>query len=654
LTGIGAVEREQVLEWNRTEREYERGMSVAQVFEEQAKHGPDRVAVVCGERSLTYAALNRQANQLAHYLKKRGVGPEKLVGICLENSAGMMVALLGVLKAGGVYVPLDIRLPKERIFSLVNENGISVLITHRRKTGDFLPPGTVIVDIEADGQSLGHESEEDPEHNLQPENLAYMLFTSGSTGQPKGVAVEHRQLQNYLAAAMERLDLQSIKSFVLVQPLSVDAAVTTIFPPLLSGGALHIISQEMSLDAEALAEYFKRNNAEYFKCAPAHLMALQAAGGETLLPSRCLVLGGEAARWDWLARIRRKAPGSCTFFNQYGPTETTVGALVHQIERHTEQQSPITLLGRPLANTRAYILDELGVAAPLGVPGELYIGGANVARGYWNIPDLTAERFIPDAFGPDPSQRLYRTGDLCRYLPTGDLEYLGRLDGQIKIRGYRVEPREIETRLARHESVEQCAVVMRENPQNQKLLVAYVVRRPGAAPRAEHLHGYLQEYLPEYMVPNHFVWLQELPLSRHGKLEVSRLPQPDAEQGQVEREFEEPRTAFEKVLTEIWAEVLSVQRVGLRDNFFELGGHSLLATQVISRIRRIFQIKVPLRLLFENPVLIDLAAAILKDREKQLQSHAELLIKLVGLSDEETEMLLAADLGVEQKGPKNG
>jgi amino acid adenylation domain-containing protein len=648
-------ERHQVaVEWNRTERDYGTHRSVQELFEEQAERTPNRVAIVCGEESVVYADLNRRANQMAHYLTKQGVAPEVLVGLCLENSVEMMIALLGILKAGGVYVSLDPRLPSARMSLLVKQSGIAVLVAHRDVLKDISAPGTTAVDMEVDRRFISVESEEYPTPALQPENLAYALFTSGSTGQPRGVAIEHRQLRNYLAGVMERLDLRSIANFVLVQPLSVDASVTTIFPPLLTGGTLHIIPREMSLDAHALAGYFKQNNVEYFKCAPSYLAALHAAAGEELLPSRCLILGGEGGPWEWLARIRKNAAGNCSFFNQYGPTETTVGVLVHRIERHTEQQSPITLLGRPLSNTRVYILDKFAELVPVGAPGELYVGGANVARGYWNSSDLTAEKFVPDPFGPERSQRLYRTGDLCRYLPTGDIEFLGRLDGQIKIRGYRVEPREIEAQLAQHESVGQCAVAARENPQGQSVLVAYMVGRSKVSLGAEQLQAYLKEYLPEYMVPNYFVWLQEMPLSRHGKLDTNQLPKPELEHERLEMDYVEPRTALEKSLAGIWAEVLGLERVGMRDDFFELGGHSLLAMKMASRVRKMFSIELPLRLIFETPRLEDITAALLRDNGEQLESYAEMLAKVADLSDEEAETLVLDDLGVRQKEQPNG
>ena len=617
---LSLAEWEQVVvEWNQTEAEYP-AAHVHTLFEAHAFQMPDAVAVVYEEEQLTYAALNRQANQLGRYLRKLGVGPEVRVGLCLERNLDMVVAVLGILKAGGAYVPLDPGYPQERLRYMVEHTQMRLLVAQQSVLDGLSIPGVMGTSLEAMREIIEGEPEENLDGSPEGANLAYILFTSGSTGRPKGVAVEHRQLQSYVQAVVERLELGERLSFALVQPLTVDSSVTTIFGALCTGGTLHVISRDKSVDAMVLHEYFEQRRMDYLKCAPSHLAALHAATEEeTIVPKRCLVVGGEASRLEWVQHLRSIVPEACKVFNHYGPTETTVGVLTHRVEETCEDVSGVTPLGRPLGNSRAYVLDGYGQLAPVGVCGELYIGGANVVRGYWNGADVTAEKFVPDAWSGGWGERLYGTGDQVRYRSQGEIEYLGRKDEQVKVRGYRIELGEIEAVLLEREEVDQCVVVAREDKSGEKRLVAYVVAK--AEVDKQGLSARLREHakgkLPEFMVPSAYALLESLPLSEHGKLDRKRLPEVGWEVGEESREKGDvgPRTVEEEILCGIWEAVLGVKKVGIRDNFFQLGGHSLLATQVVARVRSSFGVEVPLRKLFEDQTVEGLAECVRKARE---------------------------------------
>jgi amino acid adenylation domain-containing protein len=446
----------------------------------------------------------------------------------------------------------------------------------------------------------------------KPDNAVYILYTSGSTGRPKGVVVEHRQLLTYVDAILALLDRPLGANFAMVQPLTVDSCKTTIYPPLLTGGCLYLTSREQALDPDALGAYFEQQRIDCLKIAPSHLAALmQGVRPERLLPRRWLIIGGESSRLEWVEQLARLAP-DCKVFNHYGPTETTVGVLTHRV-RPGEGQAPTatTPIGRPLANTRAYILDNRMQPVPIGAAGELYIGGGNVARGYLNRPDLTANQFLPDPFSGKPGARLYRTGDLVRYRNDGTVEFLGRNDDQVKIRGYRIEPGEVEAVLAQHPAVRSALVLGRDNERGERQLVAYWTATEAAGAEEDVLRAFLKEKLPEYMVPAALVQLVEIPRTPHGKVDSRALPAPPRSGAAPGQAQQTPRTPVEEVLAAIWSEVLRLERVGIHDNFFDLGGHSLLATRVISRIREAFAAEVPLRALFETPTVAGLAVAVL-------------------------------------------
>jgi amino acid adenylation domain-containing protein/non-ribosomal peptide synthase protein (TIGR01720 family) len=579
--------RQVLVGWNGAHNDNLPHECVHALFERHAARIPNAVAVSYEDEQITYRELNRRANQLAHYLWGLGVVPETRVGICLRRSIEMVVALLGVLKAGGAYVPLDPRLPPERLATMLEDAQAPVLISSATH-GIAAPPGrapTRFVDLDREAESIAHQSDINPRSGTRPENLVYVLFTSGSTGRPKGVAVEHRQLVNYVTAIARRLALPPGASYALVSTFAADLGNTVIFPALCGGGQLVIASQDRVADPNALAAYFRAHPVDCLKIVPAHLAALLTAGNPAdVLPRRCLVLGGEACDWELIEKLERLAP-DCRIINHYGPTETTVGVLAYTVNTGSARRTPVVPLGPPLDNCRVYVLDAHGQPAPVGVPGELYVGGACVARGYLGRPDLTDERFVRDPFSSVPGARLYRTGDLMRYLPDGRLEFLGRIDHQVKIRGFRIELEEIEAVLAQHPGVNAAVVIARDDVPGQpgKRLVAYLACAAENAPSAAELRAFLQDRLPDYMLPAYTITLDALPLTANGKLDRQALPAPAGVTPDDDSGFHAPRTPAEITLARIWTQLLGVERVGTSDNFFELGGDSILSIQMIAR-----------------------------------------------------------------------
>ncbi len=613
-----AEQRQLLVDWNDTATGYPKDGSLHELFEQQAARTPDAVAAVYEDEQLTYGELNRSANQLAHYLRGLGVGPEKVVGICMERSLAVVVGLLGILKAGGAYLPLDPAYPRERLRFMLDDAKPVFMVTRRGIAADCSGDGMRVVCLDSDRGSWAHESVQNPVGAVGPENSAYVLYTSGSTGKPKGVLVEHRAVLNYVRGISARLGpaAGSGTAFALVQPLTVDSSLTAVYVPLCTGGCLHVISQERASDPVALGEYFRDHRIDCLKIAPSHLAALQAAPDPQLLPRRWLVLGGEAPRRSWVATLQSQAP-RCMILNHYGPTEATVGMLTYCLtENEPDCRSSMLPMGRPLPNTRAYLLDAHLQPVPVGVTGELYVGGACLARGYLNQPVLTAERFIPSPFDSDPGARMYRTGDMARYLADGNLEFVGRQDQQVKIHGFRVELGEIEATLGQHPGVREIAVMARKpegltrDAPEDKVLVAYLVPNRRPAPTLSELRGFLKERLPEHMVPSAWVLLDALPRTPHGKLDRRAFPVPDGARPEVGSQFLAPRTPLEELLLRIWTELLGLARVGVDDNFFELGGHSLLATMVVTRLRAALGVAVPLRAVFEAPTVAELAVRV--------------------------------------------
>ncbi len=605
---LDEAERRRILyEWNATAAHYPRRAIWHELFEAQVARTPEALALVSGRESLTYVELNARANMLAHYLRELGVGAETRVALCAERSAEMIVGLLGILKAGGAYVPLDPAQPKTRLSYMLEDAGADVLLTHESLL-EMLPAGVArIVRLDADWSEVARESDTNPPPNVCPDNLAYVIYTSGSTGRPKGVGITHNSVVN-LGTALRQGIYENHSSPLRVSlnaPLAFDSSVKQVVQ-LCFGHTLYVLPEEVRRDASAMRSFQERHELDVLDCTPSQLrLWLEAGlGGDWKhAPSR-LLIGGEAldeSLWQELARRTGIAS-----YNVYGPTECTVDATAGRIS--AGQSRPV--IGRPLANVRVYVLDENLQPVPIGVAGELHIGGAGVGRGYLKHPGATAAKFIPDPFGDTAGARLYRTGDLARLLPGGQLEFLGRIDFQVKIRGSRIELREVESELTAHPSVREAVVLAREDNPGDKRLVAYLLTRKGADVSTSDLHDFLRERLPDYMVPSAFVALDALPLTPNGKVDRNALAAPDHLRPHLRAAFVAPRTRTEELLAGIWAEVIGLSRVGVHDSFFELGGHSLLATQITAKVRRAFEIDLPLRYVFEAPTIGELAACI--------------------------------------------
>jgi amino acid adenylation domain-containing protein len=555
------------------------------LFEDQVRRTPSAVAVVHEDTRLSYAELNAAADRLTVQLVQAGVSAEHAVGVCLDRTPGMVVAVLGILKAGAAFVPVAPQDPPARRASLLRDAGVSVVVGGA-VAQTLRAEGFEVISLEPgpDGSGrAGPEGTGNPALTRPgPASAAYVLYTSGSSGQPKGVVVEHRQILAYTFGVLERFGIDGSLRYLMLQPLTVDSCLTMLIPPLLTGGELHLVSTAAALDAAALADYVQRHGIDAIKIAPSHLKALQASTRfPGLLPRRLLVIGGEASDWAWVKSLERLAPERRVHVH-YGPTEATVGVLSLAVAGYTEDDFSVSPLGKPLPGAQAWVLDEHGQVQPPGIPGELYVGGSYVTRGYLGRPGLTAAAFVPDPFGA-PGERLYRTGDIARYRPDGVVEFLGRHDDQIKIRGFRVELGEIESTLARHQGVAQAVAVAREDVPGHQKVVAYVV--PGAAGILDpaELTGFVRQWLPAHMVPSDIVVLPELPRSAHGKVNRQTLPPPAARPPGPPAA--RPHGETEQAIAAIWQRVLEVDQVDAERNFFDLGGYSLLIIQLHAELQ---------------------------------------------------------------------
>jgi amino acid adenylation domain-containing protein len=642
---LDAAERQRVVvDFNQTASDYSGAKCLHYLFEDQAAKTPNQPALRFGETVLTYGELNARANQLAHLLRASGVKPDSVAGLCVDRSTEMIIGVLGILKAGGAYVPLIPDNPKDRLAHQLSETKAPVLLTEKKFLATLPPFSGKTICFDQDEATLAAQPGANPEHVNSPENAVYVIYTSGSTGVPKGVAVSHANLVNYANFICDKLKARGeAMNFATVSTLGADLGNTAVFPALISGGCLHVVSYETAMAGNLFADYAEKHPIDVLKITPSHLGSLLASPeGINMLPRKYLVLGGDAAGWDLVKRVQTS--GKCAVINHYGPTEATVGCCTFSVsENNVSEWAPKTVpVGKPIANDSVYILDSLLRPVPAGIPGELCVGGAGIAKGYLNQPEQTAERFVKNPFSQNANARLYRTGDLARFLPDGNVEFLGRIDQQVKIRGFRVEPAEIENVLKQHPSVQQTVVVPIADQSGDKRLVAYVVARK-PAPSADDLRTFLGGKLPDYMIPAAIVHLDALPLTKNGKVDFAALPSPEAVS--TEKTIVAPRNAVEQQLVEIWREVLHIDNFGVLDNFFELGGHSLLATQVISRVRSAFHVQLPLRSLFDSPTVAGLADEIARaPQSAEDEELAKLLSELEGLSDEEAERLLASEV----------
>lgn len=626
LPMLSERERQQILvEWNNTKADYPQDRYIHNLFENQVEKTPDAVAVVLEEQKLTYSQLNERANELARYLQQLGVQPQVRVGICVERSLEMMVGLLAILKAGGAYVPLDPSYPSQRLAYMLDDAMVSVLLTQESLLSLLPEHQAQVVCLDRDWEAIASFSPAELTDTVRPENLAYIIYTSGSTGQPKGVAMSQRALVNLIMWQQQESAIATGERTLQFAPISFDVSFQEIFSTWCAGGTLVLVNEQIRRDPLALWQFMLKEQVErlFLPFVALQQLAVVASRCQSLPQLREIITAGEQLQMSRdLIEMMNRLP-NCRVQNQYGPSES------HVVSAYTLQGSAanwpsLPPIGRPIANTQLYILTPDLQPVPIGVPGELYIGGVAVANGYLNRPQLTAEKFIPDPFSDRPPNRLYKTGDLARYLPDGNIEFLGRRDHQVKIRGFRIEIGEIEATLARHPIVKETVVVAREDNPGNKRLVAYIVLETAIASDAEpteerelvaQLKQDLKAQLAEYMVPSAFEVLPQLPLTPSGKVNRRGLPAPKLAHLSTSENFVAPRDRLEEQLVEIWSDILNLAPVGIKDSFFELGGHSLLAVNLMAKIQGCFGRQLPLSTLFTNPTIEDLAQLLREQKQ---------------------------------------
>jgi amino acid adenylation domain-containing protein len=639
---LPAHERRLLADWNDTAVRYEgRPHLLHQHFEAQAARTPEAAALRMGEEQLSYAELNARANQLARHLRGLGVCPDVIVGVCMERSVEMVVSLLAVLKAGGAYLPLDPHSPAARLGFMMDEAGVGAVLTQSRRREQLPPTQVPVVCVDEWGPELASAGSENLEGRVLPENLAYTIYTSGSTGRPKGVMVAHDAIVNRLLWMQQRYQLGAADRVLQKTTFSFDVSVWEFFWPLMTGACLVLARPGGQQESAYLAQLIKQERVTVLHFVPSMLRVfLEEEGAAECESVRDVICSGEALTVELQERFHERMKGR--LHNLYGPTEAAVDVTSWQCERGRA----VVPIGRPIANTRIHVLNEEMEQTPVGVAGELYIGGAGLARGYVRRADLTAERFVPNPYGTRGGERLYRTGDLARYPADGNIEFLGRLDDQVKVRGFRIELGEIEAVLKQHPQVRQAVVLAKPGNDGAPRLSAYIVTRAASdEPTTTEWRRHLAQRLPEYMIPSAFITLEELPLTSSAKVDRRALSALDSgERPQLEKPYVAPRTPTEQLVAGIWSQVLNVERVGVHDNFFELGGHSLLATQFTSRVRECFQVDVPLSALFNRALTVEGMTQAIEEyqiRQAREQDVDEMMKMLDGLSDEEVRALLA-------------
>jgi amino acid adenylation domain-containing protein len=614
-----AERRQLFIEWNEPQKSFPSNRCLHELFEAQVSRAPEAVAAVCDNEQLTYQELNFRANQLAHHLRRHGVGQNNVVGICMERSLDLVVGILGILKAGGAYLPIDPSYPAERMSFMLKDAQASVLVTQQELAASLPVDTTPIICIDAPQPAiLDCKPTLNPVNDTAAESFAYVIYTSGSTGKPKGVMVTHHNAVRLFQATQDWFHFNDQDVWTLFHSCAFDFSVWEIFGALLHGGRLVVVPYLVSRSPEAFYDLLSRSRVTILNQTPSAfrqlIQAEQTASEPKPLALRYVIFGGEALEMQslkpWFDRHGDESP---QLANMYGVTETTVH-VTYRLLRKSDLNSG-SVIGVPIPDLQVYILDRRLQPVPIEVPGELFVGGAGVARGYLNRADLTAERFIRNPFSNDPAARLYRTGDRARFLPNRDIEYIGRMDHQVKIRGFRIEPGEIESLLRRHPAVREAVVIAREDQPGDKRLVAYFVSQNGARASALELRAHLKDRLPDYMVPSVFVVLDELPLTPNGKVDRRALPGPDQNRPESEKTFAPPRTRLERKLAAVWRDALCVDKVGVDDNFFEMGGHSLLLIQVHGKLRLELNRDVPIVKLFQHPTIRSLAGFLSRETD---------------------------------------
>lgn len=599
------------VDWNDTEVDYPQNWTIAQLFEAQATLRPEEIAIIFGDQRLSYRELNAHANQLARHLQSCGVGTETLVGVAIERSPEMMIALLAILKAGGAYVPLDPSYPSLRIALMIEDSGTPVILTTGRTQHRLPTTAARVIAIDRERDAIARHSADPLPSSNAASNLAYVIYTSGSTGKPKGVMIEQRNVVNFFEG-MDRAIGPEPGVWLAVTSISFDISVLELFWTLTRGFTVVIHGDE---GPQTIPSEIAQHQVTHLQCTPslARMLSLDSRSLSELGKLRKLFLGGEALPSSLVGQLRHVFHGE--MYNMYGPTETTIWSTTYRI-REDLKNIPI---GRPIANTQVYVLDSNYKPVPQGKVGDLYIGGAGVVRGYWKRQELTAERFLADPFRM--GNRIYRTGDIARFLPDGNLEFLGRADFQIKLRGFRIELAEIEILLEQQPGVQQAVMMVREDKSGDTRLVAYIVRRSDQAVTASSLLAVIEAKLPEYMVPSSFVFLEKLPLTANGKIDRNALPAPSMQNQTSERTDENPRNEIERLISQVWKEALGVDHVGLRDNFFDMGAHSLMVAEVHAQLQQLLGREISLVDLFEFPTVSALARHLGGEQEKRPASN---------------------------------
>ena len=643
LSLLSAEERQQLLvQWNNTGAPLPK-TPVPQMFEAQVERTPSAVAVISEQEQVSYQELNRRANQVAHYLRRAGVGAEVRVGVCMERGVEMVVGILGILKAGGAYVPLDPGYPAERLAFMMKDAQIQVLLSHEPVLKDLPEYDCKVICLNADWKQLSQESDENLVSNVTAGNLMVVFYTSGSTGRPKGSLLSDQGFLNLFNWFGAECSTTGKPRALLMTPFSFDASFKVIITPLLIGGVLVLASADQ-YDIEKLLQTIEEQEVSTTFTTPSLLYSLLDLAKEndyqSLSSLRSIFFGGEPTEVPKLKPWLNSHNCNCQLIHNYGPSECSDVTTVYKPSLNDIDVLNDLPIGVPIDNVHVHVMDKDMNLQPVGVAGELYISGLMLARGYLNRPELTAEKFVPNPF--EQGERLYKTGDQVRWLPTGQLQFLGRVDNQVKIRGIRIELGEIEAVLGQHPDVENSIVIAREVSHGNKRLFGYVTLKEGLSHEVWHLQRYLKERLPEYMVPPSLVVLDSLPMSPNGKVDRNALPAPESINPETASRFVEPSNPVEEVVAGIWGEVLKLERVSRNDNFFELGGHSLLATQVISRLRNSLQIELPVRRIFEAPTLAEFSAWMRQEsvRHADIEERASLLLKISRLSDEEAEAML--------------